>query len=76
MINRIKMRLFLGILFSCFFSCVVAQISDLEEGDSLFNQQKYTEAFEKYQAVYEEGSASSAMLLKNGVHSGWFRKLH
>ncbi|MEQ9008054.1 MAG: SH3 domain-containing protein, partial [Ekhidna sp.] len=32
--------------------------------DSLFNQQKYTEALSLYNQVYAEGQASSAMLLK------------
>ncbi len=64
MIDRIKMRLFLGILFSCFFSSVIAQNSSLEEGDYLFDEQKYTEAYEKYDAVFQNGQASPAMLLK------------
>ncbi|WP_436515138.1 SH3 domain-containing protein [Ekhidna sp. To15] len=64
MINRIKVRLFLGILFSCFFNSLIAQNSSLEEGDSLFNQQKFTEAYEKYELIFWEGEASQAMLLK------------
>lgn len=71
MINRIKMRIFLGILFSCFFSQILAQKSTLAEGDSLFNQQKYTEAYEKYESVYKTEKASSSMLLKMAfIHDG------
>ena len=64
MIDRIKMRLFLGIFFSCLLSVLWAQNGDLEKGDSLFAQQKYTEAFDEYERVYSNGQASSAMLLK------------
>ncbi|MEO9485694.1 MAG: SH3 domain-containing protein [Ekhidna sp.] len=64
MIDRIKVRLFLGILFSCFFSMLMAQNGHLEKGDSLFANQKYTEAFEEYTLLFDDGKASSAMLLK------------
>lgn len=64
MIDRIKMRLFLGIFFSCLLSLLWAQNGDLEKGDSLFAQQKYTEAFDEYERLYSNGQASSAMILK------------
>lgn len=64
MINRIKVRLFLGILFSCLFTSLIAQNGSLETADSLFDKQKYTEAFEEFMLVFQKGQASSAMLLK------------
>lgn len=64
MIDRIKVRLFLGILFSCFLSIANAQNEPLIQGDSLFNQQNYTEAFKNYNQLFSEGKASTAMLLK------------
>ena len=64
MIDRIKVRLFLEILFSCSLSTLLAQNEYLKKGDSLFAQQKYIEAFEKYELLFSNGQASSAMLLK------------
>lgn len=64
MIDRIKVRLFPGILLSCFLCVANAQSEPLIQGDSLFNQQKYTEAFKNYNQVFSEGKASTAMLLK------------
>lgn len=64
MINRIKVRLFVGILFSCFLSDLSAQNGLINNADSLFNQQKYTEALSLYNQMYAKGQASSAMLLK------------
>jgi len=64
MINRIKVRLFLGILFWCAIVDVNAQNLLLSKADSLFTQQKYTEALHLYQDIYSSGQASPAMLLK------------
>jgi tetratricopeptide (TPR) repeat protein len=64
MIDRIKVRLFVGILFSCFLSELNAQKSLINTADSLFDQQKYTEALNLYDQIYNEGQASQAMLLK------------
>lgn len=64
MIYRIKVRLFLGILFFCAMGDLKAQNQLLTQADSLFNQQKYTEAFSKYNQIYSQGEASSSMLLK------------
>ena len=64
MIDRIKVRLFLGILFCCILSSLSAQNEQLIQGDSLFAQQKYTEAFKKYDQLFVQGKASTAMLLK------------
>ncbi|WP_370089158.1 SH3 domain-containing protein [Ekhidna sp.] len=64
MINRIKVRLFLGILFGCFLCSATAQNELLTQGDSLFNQQKYTEAFKNYNQLLSDGKVSTAMLLK------------
>ena len=64
MIDRIKVRLFLGVLFSCFFSLLNAQNDKLLSADSLFFQQKYTEAYKQYELLFESDQASSSMLLK------------
>ena len=64
MINRIKVRLFLGILFCCTIVDLNAQNPLLKQADSLFSQQKYTEALSLYEKIYDSGVASSAMLLK------------
>ncbi|WP_424963256.1 SH3 domain-containing protein [Ekhidna sp.] len=64
MINRIKVRLFLGILFCCAIVDLNAQNLLLNRADSLFGQQKYTEALSLYEKIHDSGQASSAMLLK------------
>lgn len=64
MIDRIKVRIFLVILFLSVFVDLNAQNPSLTVGDSLFNQQKYTEAFEVYLSIMDEGDASEAMLLR------------
>ncbi|MEQ6167748.1 MULTISPECIES: SH3 domain-containing protein [unclassified Ekhidna] len=64
MINRIKVRLFLGILFCCAIVDLNAQNPLLNRADSLFSQQKYTEALSLYEKIYDSDQASSAMLLK------------
>ena len=64
MIDRIKMRIFLGILFCCIFNGINAQNGNLEKGDSLFIQQKYTEAYDEYELLFQDDQASSSMLLK------------
>jgi hypothetical protein len=57
-------RLFLGLcLFVCSLS-VAAHVGDLSRADSLFTQQKYTEAFLLYDSIYEQGYASPSMILK------------
>ena len=50
------------ILFGCFGA--LSQNSELSSADSLFNNQKYTEAFEKYENLFNEGFASAAMLTR------------
>lgn len=61
---RIKVRLFLGIFFCGFFNALAAQNDALANADSLFNEQKYTEAYEKYDSLFQNNQASNAMLLK------------
>ena len=63
-INRIKMRLFLGILFLYSFGIVNAQNESFLRADSLFDQQKFTEALSEYEELYRTGYSSPAMLLK------------
>jgi len=41
-----------------------AQNNLLQPADSLFAKQKYTEAFEKYDEIFDQGMASPAMLTK------------
>ncbi|WP_425390290.1 SH3 domain-containing protein [Ekhidna sp.] len=64
MIDRINVRLFVGILFYVQFLDLSAQNTTLDQGDSLFNQQQYTEAFDVYEEIYSSGQFTSAMLLK------------
>ena len=64
MINRIKVRLFQVIFFCCFLSGLMAQNQELKEGDSLFFDQKYTEAYERYEVLLDNNQASASMLLK------------
>ncbi len=61
---RIKVRLFLGIFFCGFLSTLAAQNDVLAQADSLFNEQKFTEAYEKYDNLFQNNQASNAMLLK------------
>ncbi|WP_420316554.1 SH3 domain-containing protein [Ekhidna sp.] len=58
------MRIFLGILFSVQFLDICAQNATLNQGDTLFVNQQYTEAFDVYNQIYSSGQFSSAMLLK------------
>ena len=51
-------------LLSVFLTSSVCAQADIESADSLFTAQKYTEALEIYEEVYNGGMASSAMLLK------------
>ena len=61
---RIKSTVF-GILFSIFFlSSSAADKPLLNEADSLFKSQKYTQAFAMYQTILDQGDVSQAMLLK------------
>ena len=64
MIGKIMMRIFLGIMFCFTLGSLSAQNQLLQEADSLFNQQKFTEALSAYQDLYENGYTSSATLLK------------
>lgn len=57
--------LILTVLFT--FTCLTqlnAQEKALIYADSLFQQQKYTEAFKDYESIYLTGNASPAMLMK------------
>ncbi|MFY0599652.1 MAG: hypothetical protein JXR03_08260 [Cyclobacteriaceae bacterium] len=50
--------------FTSYFIVKSENINLINQADSLFESKKYTEAFELYAQVYEEGSASAAMLIK------------
>ena len=64
MIKQINLRIFSGMLFFFFSSTVNTQEMRLAETDSLFDQEKYTQALDKYDQLYMSGLASHAMLLK------------
>ncbi len=64
MIMRIKVRIFFGFFFCSVFTALTAQNADLTSADSLFNNQKYTEAYELYEELYQNNLASASMLLK------------
>jgi len=65
------MRLFVDMIGCLFVVVLQAQNGSLEKADSLFNQQKYTEALAAYEEVYSLGSTSDAMLLKMAfIHDG------
>lgn len=58
-------RIFLITLLCFAWGAIHAQSQLLRDGDSLFNQQKYTQAFEKYEEIFQRQNQSSpAMLLK------------
>ncbi len=64
MIRRIIVRSFPGILFFFSFQGFGAYEKELRQADSLFKEEKYTEAIEVYERFLTEGLASNAMLLK------------
>ncbi|GAB4245095.1 MAG: hypothetical protein Tsb0034_23550 [Ekhidna sp.] len=51
-------------MLSAGFTNIQAQNSLLEGADSLFMDQKYTQAYSIYDSIFEEGLASPGMLLK------------
>lgn len=57
------------IISACFFSLFLGQLLtaqnlQLKSADSLFSVQKYTEAYKKYEEVFDQNLASPAMLVK------------
>lgn len=51
--------------FFAFLSPLMAQeSSSLQKADSLFEKQRYTQAYQEYEQVLEQGKASPAMLLR------------
>ena len=60
MLSRLNLKLIL--LFAILANSVDAQ--KLDKADSLFAQQKYTEALEIYESTFSAGQSSPAMLLK------------
>lgn len=71
MIERIKLRLFLVILFLSSFSLLSAQFERLDQADSLFASQKFTEALQAYEGLYSSGFSSASMLLRMAyIHDG------
>lgn len=64
MILKLKMRLFSLLLLVASGSVFGTNFSEIEKADSLFLNEKYTEAYYLYEDVFKSGEASSAMLLK------------
>lgn len=64
MIRKFKTGIVLLILFFGFFKASAQANTALEKADSLFNTQKYTEAFGIYDSIFRSGKATDAMLLK------------
>jgi hypothetical protein len=63
--NQIFVRNIISTLFIIFgWLGAMSQNSELSSADSLFNNQKYTEAFEKYENIFNAGIASPAMLTR------------
>ncbi|MFY0605134.1 MAG: hypothetical protein JXR10_00365 [Cyclobacteriaceae bacterium] len=59
-----KRIVFFTVIQLTFVIIGTAQNAELSTADSLFNVKKYTEAFEKYEQIYDQGQASSAMLTR------------
>jgi len=64
MIFRIITRSLIALLFFGSVLCFGANKNQLQVADSLFAEEKYTEAMETYQEFFIEGKLSPAMLLK------------
>lgn len=64
MIVRIKSMLIVILFFGIGFRVNAAEPSRLDLADSLFADQKYTEAYKIYDEVFKAGQASDGMLLK------------
>lgn len=64
MIIKIKRILFLFSLTLLSLTSWGSIRDELKQADSLFDAQQYTEAYELYEKLFEQGVASSSMLLK------------
>ncbi|MEM0940190.1 MAG: SH3 domain-containing protein [Bacteroidota bacterium] len=64
MVTRIKLKLFIFLFFGFFLRMIGADFERIQKADSLFEAQKYTEAFAMYGEIIEKESFSSSMLLK------------
>ncbi len=64
MILKLKMRLFSVCLLIASSTAFGADFAEIKKADSLFANEKYTEAYYLYEDVFKQGKASSAMLLK------------
>ncbi|MEQ9231021.1 MAG: hypothetical protein RIF46_10095, partial [Cyclobacteriaceae bacterium] len=63
MIRKLNILIFSILLGTLAFEAS-AQQSNVDLGDSLFQEKKYTEAFELYQTSFQNGEASPSMFLK------------
>lgn len=61
---KIKYAFFVIVLKIVLFDALGADVSNLQKADSLFEAQKYTEAYAIYEEIFMEGHTSSSMLLK------------
>lgn len=64
MILRIKVRLFISLIMVGVSATFADAQNALIQADSLFENQRYTQAYELYEQLFNEGRASSSMLLK------------
>ena len=63
--NHFFSRFILSIIFASSLTLgTLAQTTELSTADSLFNNQKYTEAFEMYENIFQQNQASLAMLTR------------
>lgn len=63
--NHFFSRIIFSLIFSGMFAFgACAQSAELSTADSLFSNQKYTEAFEIYENIFQQKMASSAMLTR------------
>lgn len=64
MLNFFLRNISIAIFFTCIPVFTFAQNADLAAADSLFANQKYTDAMEIYEQIFENKEASPAMLTK------------
>lgn len=64
MILQLKMRLFSVFFMIASTAAFCADFQGIKKADSLFANEKYTEAYYLYEDIFNNGAASSSMLLK------------
>lgn len=64
MIYQLKMRLFSVFFLIASYTAFCADFEAIKKADSLFVNEKYTEAYYLYEDIFKQGVASPSMLLK------------